>query len=404
MCLAVWFRSLLYIEKNKRFEFVKNIVIYEKGLLYMKKVLFLIHDLGHGGAEKVLVNLVNNLDKNKFDVSVMTIFSGGVNEQYLNNDVHYFSIFNKVFPGNSKILALFSPKFLFNRFIKDKYDIIVSYLEGPTARIASGCNNESTKLVSWIHCKIDSKKMASIGFRNFYEAKNCYNRFDYTACVSEWVKDYFTDTMQFKKPIGVIYNTIETDKIVEKAKEKIDDIVFSDDIINICSVGKITKIKGFDRLARIHKRLLKDGVKNHIYIFGIGEDKDKLQAYLTENNLQDTFTFMGYTTNPYKYVKNCDLYVCSSFSEGFSTSVTESLIVGTPVVTTLCSGMKEMLGDNNEYGIVTENDENSLYCGIKKILTDKGLLEYYAKQAKERGKFFDTKTTTKAVEEMLESL
>ena len=103
-------------------------------------------------------------------------------------------------------------------------------------------------------------------------------------------------------------------------------------------------------------------------------------------------------------MKNADLYVCSSRREGFSTAVTEALIVGTPVVSTNCSGAYELLGDNNEYGIVTENDENALYDGIKKILTENGLLEHYAKQAKIRGQRFSTEKTVKAVEDMLNNL
>lgn len=364
----------------------------------------MIPTLDHGGAEKVLVNLVNNMDKTKFYITVLTLFGGGVNRQFLMSHIKDKYVFKKQFPGNTKIFNLFSPKTLYKHFIKEHYDIIVSYLEGPTARIVSGCTDKNTKLVSWIHCRMENDKSGSVGFRNFDEAKICYNKFDYTACVSKWVKDYFTETFQFSNPIGVLYNTIETDEILEKSKEKIDDVQFSDNCYNICSVGKISQVKGFDRLARIHKRLLDDGINNHVYIFGIGEDKAKLEDYLAENNLQETFTFMGYNTNPYKYVKNCDLYVCSSHSEGFSTSVTESLIVGTPVVTTLCSGMQEMLGENNEYGIVTDNNEDALYEGVKKMLIEDGLLEYYAKQAEERGKFFDTKTTVKAVEEMLESL
>lgn len=87
---------------------------------------------------------------------------------------------------------------------------------------------------------------------------------------------------------------------------------------------------------------------------------------MIENNLTDTFTFLGYRDNPYKYVKKADLYVCSSRREGFSTAVTEALIVGTPVVSTNCSGAYELLGKNNEYGIVTENNEDALYEGIKK--------------------------------------
>ena len=89
-------------------------------------------------------------------------------------------------------------------------------------------------------------------------------------------------------------------------------------------------------MARVHKRLIDEGLNHHIYILGIGEDEDKINKYIKENNLQDTYTLLGFRDNPYKYVVKCDLFVCSSLREGFSTAVTESLVVGTPVVSTLC--------------------------------------------------------------------
>ena len=73
----------------------------------MKKLLFMIHDLGVGGAEKVLVNLVNNLDRSKFDISVIALFGGGVNEQFLKPDIHYHAVFSRTFRGNSHIMKLF---------------------------------------------------------------------------------------------------------------------------------------------------------------------------------------------------------------------------------------------------------------------------------------------------------
>ncbi|MGN1433968.1 MAG: glycosyltransferase [Ruminococcus sp.] len=366
----------------------------------MIKILFFIPSLAHGGAEKVLVNLVNNMDKSKFDITVQTLFDVGVNKESLLPHINYKYCYKKQFRGNSKYFCLFSPEHLFKKFIKEHYDIIVSYLEGPTARITAGCTDKDTKLVSWIHCRMDNMQSASVGFKNFDEAKRCYNKFDNTVCVSKWVMNYFTETFKFEKPIEVLYNTVETDLILSKAEENIEDVSFSKECVNICSVGKITKVKGFERLASVHKRLLDSGIKNRVYILGIGEEQPALEKYIAENNLTDSFIFLGYNTNPYKYVKNCDLYVCSSYSEGFSTSVTESLIVGTPVVTTLCSGMQEMLGENNEYGIVTENNEDALYEGIKKMLTTPGMLGDYAERAKERGKDFSTEKTTKAVEEM----
>ena len=85
-------------------------------------------------------------------------------------------------------------------------------------------------------------------------------------------------------------------------------------------------------------------------------------------------TFLGYDTNPYKYVAKSDLFVCASFAEGFSTAATEALILATPVCTVDVSGMKELLGEDNEWGLVTENDENALYEGIRRLLDDRAAL------------------------------
>jgi glycosyltransferase involved in cell wall biosynthesis len=161
------------------------------------------------------------------------------------------------------------------------------------------------------------------------------------------------------------------------------------------------KNKGFDRLLRIHKRLCEDKYPVHTYILGEGSERSKLETYITENGLTDSVTLLGYQTNPYKYVSKCDIFACTSYSEGFSTAATEALIVGTPVVTTLVSGMKEMLGENNEYGIVTENNEEALYEGIKYLLDNPDKLAYYKEKALERGKTFSTENTVKAVEDML---
>lgn len=370
----------------------------------MKKILFFIPNLMHGGAEKVLVNLVNNLDKNKYDITLQTIFDVGVNKQYINKDIKYKYVFKKLFRGSSTIFKLFSPKFLYKHLIKDEYDIVVSYLEGPTARIISGCPYESKK-VSWIHIEMNDEQKFALGFRNNDEARVCYSKFDEIVCVSETVKQIFLETSGLNKSnVDVLYNTNETEQIVEKSKETIDDVTFDKNTVNICSVGKIIGTKGYDRLARIHKKLINEGLNHHIYILGIGKDEDKINKYIKENNLQDTYTLLGFRDNPYKYVAKCDLFVCSSLREGFSTAVTESLIVGTPVVSTLCSGAQELLGYNNEYGLVVENSEEGIYKEIKKLLEDRKLLAYYKKKATERGSFFSKEKTVKAVENMIDSL
>lgn len=369
----------------------------------MVKILFLIHDLGHGGAEKVLVNLVNNMDPQQFDITVMALFGGGVNEQFLKPHIRFRAVFPKPFPGNSHVMKLLSPKALHKWFIHEHYDIEVSYLEGPTARIISGCPNSNTKLVSWIHVEQHDIQKLSGSFRSAREAAACYDRFHQTVCVSQYVLEDFCAILNFQKPCRVLYNTVESEKILADAVQPAAELV-DDEKCKVVAVGTLKESKGYERLLRIIKRFTDEAYPIHLYILGIGPMQQQLEAYIQANRLEKSVSLLGYQTNPYKYVAKCDLFVCASFAEGFSTAATEALIVGTPVCTVEVSGMKEMLGENNEWGIVTDNDEEALYQGIKCLLDDPALLAHYKEKAAQRGKMFSTDNTVKAVEDMLLSL
>ena len=368
----------------------------------MKKILFLIHDLGHGGAEKVLVNLVNNMDSTQFDITVMALFGGGVNAQFLKPHIRLINIFPKAFPGNSHAMKLLSPKALHCWFIKEKYDIEVAYLEGPAARIISGCPHKDTKKVAWIHVEQRTQKNAACSFRSYGEAMKCYGAFDRIVSVSETVQKDFLQLFPVSVPTQVLYNTNETEQIRKKTLESAGNLESGK--IKLVGVGKLVPTKGFDRLISIVKRLHDEGVEAQLYILGEGPLRETLHQQAQQLHVLDNLTFLGYQTNPYKFVSKCDLFVCASHAEGFSTAATEALIVGTPVCTVEVSGMKEMLGENNEWGVVTENSEEALYQGIKRLLDDPELLAYYREKAALRGQCFSTENTVHAVEEMLKSL
>ncbi|MBR0082238.1 MAG: glycosyltransferase [Clostridia bacterium] len=367
----------------------------------MKKVLFLIHDLGVGGAEKVLVNLVNHLDRSRFDVTVISLFGGGVNEQFLLPHVHYRAVWRRALPGNSKLMQLLSPAQLHRLCVRERYDVEVAYLEGPAARVISGCPDPTTRLLAWIHSEQESRKKASASFRSYQESVHCYECFHQIVFVSDPIRQIFCNTYPTITNTCVRYNTIETDRILQLKDEPVADVVFDPNEKKLVAVGKISKSKGFDRLARIVKRLRDENIPAHLYALGVGADRAEIEDYLRENNLQDYYTFLGYQTNPYAYVARCDLFVCASWAEGFSTAATEALIVGTPVCTVEVSGMKEMLGEHDEYGVVTKNDDEALYAALKSLLTDPAKLAHYRTQAALRGKTFSTENTVKAVEELL---
>lgn len=370
----------------------------------MIKVLFIIPNLGHGGAERVLVNLVNRMDPSRFDVTVQTMFDVGVYKDAFAPHVKYLGGFPVYFRGNSHALKLLSPKQLYRHYVKKTYDVVISYLEGSSARLVSGCDDLRTKLVSWVHIEMEDKEYAAAPFRSLREASRCYARFDRIVSVSSDVELAFRSVFPSERPSLVLYNTVEVDTVRAKSKEAVRDVDFKGNEIKLCSVAKLMAVKGYDRLMRVCARLRQDGFPIHLYLVGKGEERERLEILAKELNFAQWCTFVGFTDNPYKYVANCDLYVCSSFREGFSTAVTEALIVGTPVVSTCCSGATELLGEHNEYGIVTPNTEDGIYDGIKKILEDPGLLERYKRLATIRGKRFSPDTTVKAVEQMLEEL
>ena len=196
----------------------------------------------------------------------------------------------------------------------------------------------------------------------------------------------------------------EREDILRRAAEPVRDVSFPPDVPTVCSVGKLMATKGFDRLLSAHRRLLDERYPHRVCVLGIGEERRKLERAIRAYGVEDSFLLLGYRDNPYPYVSRSDVYVCPSRREGFSTAVTEALILGVPVVSTDCSGARELLGVDNEYGIVVENSGEGVYRGMKQMLADPALRAHYAAQAALRGSRFSPEETVRAVEEMLDGL
>lgn len=373
----------------------------------MKKILFLIPSLAGGGAEKVLVNMVNHLDCKKYDITVQCLFDVGVNKQYIASHIHYKYVFKNIIRGNTHIFKLFSPKFLFGKIVKEEYDIVVSYFQSPTTRIVAGCPNPKTKLVQWVHNEFHDRKKITSCYRSDLECMELQKRYDANVYVANTVKEIYLSTfpeLRENRENIVLYNVVESDVIRERSLEPVAEQEKFTHKRTLISVGRMVPQKSFDRLLRVARKLKNDGFDFGLILLGTGELEDKLKEQSRELKLEDTVSFLGYQTNPYKYVRNSDLFVCSSLHEGFCTAVTESLIVGTPVITTMCSGMEELLGKNYEYGIIVDNDENALYEGVRELLQDDAKLSAYSAKAMERGKQFITEQTVAEIERFFDEL
>lgn len=365
----------------------------------MISVLFLIPTLDRGGAENVLVDLVNHMDQSKFKITVQTLFDQDSQKDRLRDGIEYRTFLKHQFHGNSRLQAFLPAKLLYRLIVRKRYDIVVSYLEGPTTHILSGCPYPDSKKVAWFHSALTNDRGFHAGFSSKEAAIRAYRQFDLIAFVARTVRETIEKTAgeQFARTC-VLYNTLNTDVILKGAEEEFQECPFSDREFNIVSAGKITPVKGYDRLARVQKMLRDAGYPTHVYILGTGPARKEIESYLQKNDLSKSFSFLGFQENPYQYVARADLFVCSSRREGFSTAVSEALVLGVPVISTNCSGAKELLGERNEFGVVTENEEQTLFEGIVQLVENRDLLAHYRVQAKERGNHFQMNSTVLAVE------
>lgn len=330
-----------------------------------KKILFFHFDLGNGGAEKVLVNLLKCLDYQKYDVTLFLLFKYGVNLPSLPPQVRLQYLFNRPpFRGITHLLKVLSPRFLHKLLIREKYDVEIAYIEGSPTRIVGGCPYKDSKLYAWVHIQAEGNFFKT--YRSLNEAKQIYWRFNKILFVSEYAKLAFKEKTGWTYlPLGVCHNVIDVDEIKTKSQDNIN-VLLSPSKLNLCSVGRLTEQKGYVRLMHVLGNLKeRSNLDWRLYILGQGEQKQLIESTIMKYGLQENVHLLGYDTNPYKYVSKMDLFICSSYKEGYSTAVTESLVVGTPVITTDCSGMREIIGDSKA-GIIVENSDE----GLKVILED----------------------------------
>lgn len=373
-----------------------------------RKVLFLIESLAGGGAEKVLTTLVQHIDKEQFEVMVCAISGGGKYENVVKEYVHYKAILTEPKQGLFFKRLIYKIKhhlvykwlplsWVYQMFIPQGNDVEVAFVEGFTTKLLSHSTNKKAEKYAWVHCNMGKDHWTQSLYSDVERESNVYNQYNRIICVSNTaVEGFMKEFENVKVNARTVYNPINSQIINDMALEKIA----KPDKLLMVTVGRLEHQKGYDRLVQIAKRLADDGLEFELWILGVGSQEEQLKQYIQKNHLDAFVKLLGFHSNPYKYIVQGDLFVCSSRSEGYSTAVTEALILGVPVITTDCSGMLELL-KNGECGIITPNDDEAFYQGLKSLLTDASLLEHYRQKAIERGKDFTIESLMKPIEDLL---
>lgn len=365
-----------------------------------KKILIVIESLSGGGAEKVLTTLIKHIDKTLFDVTVCTIVDTGKYVDEVKSDVRYkpmiqnsdrMSVWGKLgYALKYKLVYRWLPACLVYRlFIPKGCDVEVAFCEGFVTKMLAKSNNKKAKKIAWVHIdlKYNPWPQKQGIYKSIEEETASYNEFDNIITVSKTVENSFKEVYGQENKVSTIYNPIDVDDIKIRGQEGIAE--FDKGVLNLVTVGRLVPQKGYDILLRVVKHLKEDGFNFKLRILGEGELYGQLFAYIEENSLQDYVELVGFKKNPYPYIANSDLFVCSSRSEGYSLVIAEALVLGVPVISTYCSGPNELL-ENGKYGMLVNNSEDGscLYEGLRLLMIDNEQLMRYRRRSVERGNYF----------------
>ena len=377
-----------------------------------KKVLFTIESLGGGGAEKVLSVITRFINHDKFDVTVCSLSNTGIYTSVIASQVNYCYVvpntneggFFQLLYARFKYYLVFKflpVKWVYKLFIPKGFDVEIAFIEGFVTKLMAASTNKKSYKIAWVH--IDLKQMhwtCMQGiFKDTKEEKACYEKFNKIVCVSNSVMASFKDLFHCREErLMNIYNPIDTDEVLKLSKEH--ECSHSKKM-TITSVGRLVPQKGYDVLIKVLGRLKQEKIEFTLVLVGEGVQRKELEMLCSKYSIEDSVKFVGFQKNPYPFIANSDIFVCSSRAEGYSLVIAESLVLGVAVLSTNCSGPTELL-ENGDYGLIVENTEEGLYNGLKLLVQSPELLNFYKMKAKEKGLRLGIHHSLMKIEKLLE--
>jgi len=362
------------------------------------KFLIQIPQLIYGGAEKVLVSFANDLVKRGHDVEILESYEKGLLKHQFDPRVRFYAICSKEYTQKyyaslaeiretkglgklpklcklafSKIVGYrkFAEKLAAKYYSDKEYDAAINYLEIESPAFLRE-NIRAKTYIQWYH--IDVANMADPEETDRMIPD--YEKMDAIICVAESARKSFVDRYpQLADKTHVIYNFFDVDDILARGNEPFS---YEDDRFVMLSVGRMTPQKQYLRFLNVLARLKADGFSFVWHVLGTGYEYDAITARIRELDLEDCVCLDGVTDNPYKYMKNCDLFVLPSGWEGFPTVTVEAKILGCAVLATDVSGIREQI-IHGESGWICENTEDGIYEGVHNCIQNIALLKHLKK-------------------------
>ncbi|WP_312082365.1 glycosyltransferase [Epilithonimonas hominis] len=374
------------------------------------KVLFRHRSMEMGGVEKVILNLLNNLDRQKLDLTLLVSLYQGELRDKIPVHINYVKMnkgkedFSKNTLINNlqlvirglkiKFLEIF-PNLTDKFYLNQQFDVEIASTYGDYDSVLRSANKNSKK-IGWFHSDITFPKLQPAVPTILKQI----SQFDYFIFGSQQTKDIFTQTYpNFKLPENqVILNAIPIEEIKQKAEEFVPDFGTKDSVF--VSVGRLHSRKGYKKLIEVHSQLIKNGFSHKIIIIGDGEEKENLENLAKKLGVSHSFILMGSLLNPYPYVKNADFFIMPSESEGWPLIIADTLILQKPILSTAVGGIPEMIR-HLENGYLINYDTDEMYNAMKEFLSNTNMIEKIKKGLENSEKQFDNQKIFDAVENII---
>lgn len=377
-----------------------------------KKILFVIHRLDAGGAEKSLISLLNSLPLESFEIDLLAVDPKGIFHNQVPATVNMVKapcelvgqnapISQKRFWENVTIEIFFIKIYciICNHFRGEKskkemchsqyynkiwkhhvpenpkeYDVAVSYIDGMNYYVID--HVKAKRKILWCHNDYNKLDLIPEYDLPYYE------KADKICTISEQCKKSLLDNFpSLYSKIDVIENISSPRMIFEQANlfEEIKlsgDGFLDDKRFKIVSVGRFAQQKGFDFAVDSAKILLSKGLSFCWYILGDGELRGQLEEAVKKKGVSNVIKFIGIRSNPYPYIKNADLYVMPSRYEGKSIALDEAKILCKPIVVTRYPSVGDAI-INGKDGLIVDINAQAIADGIMKLYNDKNLCKTF---------------------------
>ena len=376
------------------------------------KILFRHRSMEMGGVEKVMLSLLNNLDKEKFDMTVLlSLNQGELRNEFPHHVRKIYLVDGKEDLSTNPVLQkiqLLQRKWKLEKFrknpekidreiLKNEFDVEIAMTYNDFDPVLNSSNKNSKK-IGWFHSEIDLPKLQPL----VPQILEQFPQFDHMVYCSEKIMQIMHRSYPNLKypPESVIINAVPVDEIRKKSEEKIPDFK---DRPAFVSVGRLHSRKGFHKLMDAHHRLLKEGFGHSVVIIGHGEELPNLLIQQKKLGVEETFILAGNKMNPYPYIKNADFFIMPSESEAWPLVISEALILQKPIIATRVGDVELMIEDDKT-GHLIRYDTSEIYEAMKKFLTDEKFVQNIKENLIYIDKQFDNQKIFDAVEKIIINL